>query len=178
PFPYTTLFRSQLRPREMRAAELVVDPRLEAERGNALQHPGDDARVGADLVLRVRIGPHRQEVEQVVEVDLPVPLGVGGEGEIDPRELARDVPLDQPGVLLGRELPDALPALDRLEVDRLERRTRTTLSVRRALRLYLLGGGAVEQERHEAVPPTVFVQRVVGNDPVRDEIVVRAAHLE
>src|SRR3546814_11426287 len=44
--------------------------------------------IGADLVLGVRVGPQAEKVQQVVQVALPVPLGIGVEGQVHPRQLA------------------------------------------------------------------------------------------
>src|SRR5271154_2808643 len=40
----------------------------------------DDIRIGPNLILSVRIGTKPQKVHKIVEVNLPVPLGVSVEG--------------------------------------------------------------------------------------------------
>lgn len=49
---------------------------------------GECLRVNADFVLCMRVGAEVNEVEQVVEVNLPVPLGVEGKWQIDSRKFA------------------------------------------------------------------------------------------
>ena len=44
--------------------------------------------VDADFVLGVFVGAEGQEVQEVVEVGLPIPLGVGVEREVHAGELA------------------------------------------------------------------------------------------
>ena len=48
------------------------------------------AGVRANFLLRVIVHPQLQEVQEVVEIDFPVRLGVRGERQILPRLLARD----------------------------------------------------------------------------------------
>ena len=74
---------------ERHRAHPVVAERLEGHR-----HPGGDGAehrlgIGADLVLGVAVGAQRQEVQEVLEVRLPVPLGVGVEREVHARQLPR-----------------------------------------------------------------------------------------
>src|SRR5207249_4532305 len=121
--------------REVRAAKLVVHPGLEAERRDPLQHTRNDAGEDADLVLRMRVGAHGEEMEQVVEVDLPVPLRVGGKREVDACQLARDVVADQPLVLLGGEPADGFRTRDGIGGELSQRRTAATLPVAGRLRL-------------------------------------------
>ena len=55
--------------------------------------------VDPDLILGVGVGPEFEEMEQVVEVDLPVPLGVVVERQVHPGQLAgQPVPVRVHGV--------------------------------------------------------------------------------
>ncbi len=73
----------------MRAAETILAEGLGRERDPALQSLQHDLGVGADLVLRMRIGAQAQEIEQVEKIRLPVPLSIKAEREVHARELAR-----------------------------------------------------------------------------------------
>jgi len=57
-------------------------------------------RVLADLPLRVRVHPKREETEEVVEVHLPVPLGVERQRQVDAGQLPGEIVLQQG--LVGR----------------------------------------------------------------------------
>jgi hypothetical protein len=65
-------------PREPHRLHAVVEKRLPDEREERLHDVvADRLGIAADLDLGVRVHPQGEEVEQVVEVDLPVGLGVG-----------------------------------------------------------------------------------------------------
>src|SRR5690349_21286746 len=53
------------------------------------EHVQHGVGVDPDLVLRVRVGAQAEEVHEVVEIDLPIPLGVEVEAQVHARELAR-----------------------------------------------------------------------------------------
>ncbi len=75
---------------ERHRAQPVLQKRRVRERhptAHRLQHR---LGVDADLVLRVRIGAQAQEMQEVVQVDLPVPLRVGGERQVDAGQLASE----------------------------------------------------------------------------------------
>ena len=52
---------------------------------------GHHLGVDADFKLRVRVEPEPQKVKKVVQVDLPVHLGVQGQRQVDAGEFAGDV---------------------------------------------------------------------------------------
>ena len=100
--------------RDQRAEHLALDARepdavarVVVEGFPDVRHPlGDDRLanqrgIGANLRLRMRIHSERQKAEQVVQVHLPVGLGIGGERQVLPRLLARDALVD-PGLVGGR----------------------------------------------------------------------------
>jgi hypothetical protein len=70
------------------AADAVVVEGLPSVRDPRLHQVGHHLGVDADLVLGVGVDAQAEEVEEVVEVDLPVPLGVVVEREVHPGELA------------------------------------------------------------------------------------------
>ena len=49
--------------------------------------------IDADFVLRVRVGAQRQEMQQIMQIDFPVPLRVIIERQIHARQLAREARL-------------------------------------------------------------------------------------
>src|SRR5690606_3822049 len=73
----------ELRAREGAAVEYVLLERRVGEGADGLHGRGDGVTVGPDLVLRVPVEAQAQEVEEVVEVDLPVHLGVERERQVD-----------------------------------------------------------------------------------------------
>src|SRR5438876_3357743 len=78
-------------PREGKRVPAVVEERLPHDR-----HPlgydllTNDGGVGANLILRVLVHAKAEEVEEILEVYLPVGLRVRGQREIFPRLLARN----------------------------------------------------------------------------------------
>ena len=66
----------------------MLQERLVRHRHPARHHRAHRIGVDPDLVLRVRVGAQAQEVHQVVQVGLPIPLGIGGERQVDARQLA------------------------------------------------------------------------------------------
>ena len=59
-----------------------------------MRHPGlhrlqHRLGIDADFVLRMRIRPQRQKMQQIVQIRLPVPLGIGVQRQIHPRQFAR-----------------------------------------------------------------------------------------
>ena len=105
----------------------------------------------------MRVRAHGEEVEEVVEIDLPVPLGVRRERQVDTRQLARDVAPDQPLVLLGGETAQRLPARDGIRVGLGQRRPAPPLPVGLGLRLERVRLGGVEQEGQQAVSPAILI---------------------
>ncbi len=103
-----------------------------------------------------------------MEVDLPVPLGIGGQGQVDPGQLPGHVLGHQPLVVGGGALARGLPPLDGLPEQLGVRALRhPPLLVVRALEREVVGIRRVEQERHEGVPAAVLVD--VGR-PVPDPL--------
>ncbi len=107
-------------------------------------------------------------MEEVVEVDLPVPLGIGGEGQVDAGELPGHVLAHQPLVVVGGASAGGLPPLDGLPVElRVGAPGEAALLVVGALEREVVGSGRVEEERHEGVAAAVLVH--VGG-PVPDPL--------
>ena len=120
----------------------------------------------------MRIHPQSKEVEEVVQIDLPVPLRIGGEGEVDPREFAGDIFGQQPAVGIGRFRPQLLPAVDRAAIEVAGGGVHLpALIVQAALIGELLVVRFVEQQRQETVAGAEFVdgRRAVSNPLSRDE---------
>src|SRR5882672_346307 len=66
-------------PRKRNGVTAVVEERL-PDKGHPPGHDllADDVRVGTNLTLRMLVHPKAQEVEEIVEIDFPVRLGIGG----------------------------------------------------------------------------------------------------
>ncbi len=76
--------------RETGAAAAVLPERLGGDRDPALDRSDHRLGVGADLVLRMRVGAQVEEMQEIVEIGLPVPLRIKIEGEVHAGELARE----------------------------------------------------------------------------------------
>src|SRR5262249_33601479 len=101
-----------------RATYVEIDPGLIAEGRRALQHSRHDPAVLLDFPLGMLVDAKIEEVKQIVEIDLPVPLRVRRKRKIDTRKLTRDLISGEPFVR-GLPLPaDRSPPLQRF----LERR--------------------------------------------------------
>jgi hypothetical protein len=86
----------ELAPTHDRAGQVVVDPGLVGERGDALDDTRHDLGEGPDLPLRVRVNPEGQKVQKIVEIDLPVPLGIGRERKVDAGQFPGNVLFEKP----------------------------------------------------------------------------------
>src|SRR5690606_36274291 len=86
--------------------------RLVRERADGLHGRRDGVSVRTDLVLRVPVQTQPQEVEEVVEVALPVHLGVQRKRQVYARQLPGDVVVEQRLVLVVRT---RLPGGEQLE---------------------------------------------------------------
>ena len=107
-------------------------------------------------------------MEQVVEVDLPVPLRVGGQGQINAGDLARDILPQHPTVGVRGPGATHLPSADGLIPEmRIGRNPLAALIVLWALEGEVLGRRCVEEERHQRIAPTVLVD---GRCPVADPL--------
>ncbi len=92
--------RVELHAAHARAAHVVVDPRLVGVGRELLEHARHHAAVLLNFPLRVAVDAQLEEVLQVVQIDLPVPLGIGRERQVDARELPRHLLVGHP--LVGR----------------------------------------------------------------------------
>src|SRR5947207_3874973 len=84
--------RLQLQAREALRLELVVFERLPRHRCDGAHDLRHRLPIYPYLVLRVRIESQLEEVKDVVQIALPVPLGVLRHAEIDARQLAAKIP--------------------------------------------------------------------------------------
>ncbi len=131
---------------------------LEGQWADRTDHGGHDVAVRADLVLGVPVQPQAEEVEEVVEVDLPVHLGVEAERQVDACQLARDAVLEQGlVVLVGAVLVGSQRADHPLGRCRLHRPL-ASLAVARALGAHLDGARQVELVAHHRVASADFVE--------------------
>jgi len=73
----------------MRAAHAVFHEGVVADRAPAPERVDHHVGIDADLVLRVGIGTQRQEMHEIVQVGLPVPLRIEGERQVHARQFAR-----------------------------------------------------------------------------------------
>ena len=93
-----------------------------------------------------------------MEIDLPVPLGIGGERQIDAGQLPGHVGLEHPGVIGRCGLAPGVPPPHRLVPEiPIRRLPLPPLVVLRTLKGKVLGGGCVKEEGHERIPPAVLV---------------------
>ena len=181
----------------MRASHAVLDEGVVADRAPALQRVEHGLGIDADLVLRMGVGAQREEMHQIVEVGLPVPLRIEAERQVHAGEFAREaralgverrpalslvqhleiVLVDQLGVLL-QQAEDPLGFLARQHLV-------AALPVVRALGREMLGPGQVELVVEDRVARGIFVH--IGGamaDPLaRHEdrqlhVVLDLAHLE
>ena len=116
-----------------------------------------------------------------MQIDLPVPLRIRGQGEVDPREFAGDILGEQPLVTMRRFVPQLLPAFDRAAVESRWGGVRlSALVVQTALVGELLVARFVEQQRQETVAGAEFVDRsrAVPDPLSRDEHRHGAVELE
>lgn len=74
----------------MHGVEVVVLEGLGGDGDDGLDQFVHRGGVVADFLLGVGVHAEGEEVEEVVEVDLPVPLGVAGDGEADAGLFAGD----------------------------------------------------------------------------------------
>ena len=70
--------------------EVVIQEGLGRDGDDGLDEGEHGVGVVADLLLGVRVHAQREEVEQVVQVDLPVPLGVDAQRQPDAGQLPGD----------------------------------------------------------------------------------------
>jgi len=83
---------SLIKPRQPEGLHAVIEKGFPAERKElAYDLLADRLGIAANLQLGMRIHPQGKEVEEIVEVDLPVGLGVGRQRQILPR-LSRAIP--------------------------------------------------------------------------------------
>ena len=99
-------------------------------------------------------------MQEVVKVDLPIPLRIGGKRKIDAGELPSDLLLQHPSVPLGGLGTDPLPARHRLLVE-LRRSVLgpPALTVVRTLEREVVQVRLVEEEGHQRITAAVLVYR-------------------
>ncbi len=127
------------------------------------RHGLDDGRhrvaVGADLVLGVPVDPQPEEVKEIVEVDLPVHLGVEAQGEVDAGELPGYLVFEQLLVVVVDELLVLLEHADDLLLQLSGHLVvAATLPVAAALLPHLVAARQVELVAHDAVAAADLVQ--------------------
>jgi hypothetical protein len=181
----------------MRAAHAVFQEGIVADRAPALERIQHGLGIDTDLVLRMSIGAQRQEMHEVVEVRLPVPLRIEAERQVHAGELAREsgalgierlaafalvqhleiVLVDELGVLL-QQVEDLLGFLARQHLV-------AALPVHRALGREMLGLRNVELVVEDRVACGIFVHvgRAMTDPLSRHEnrqlhMVLDLAHLE
>ena len=146
-------------PTEREALALELIERLEGDRGHDPGQLVDRAREQPDLLLRVGVEPEREEVEQVVQVGLPVPLGVVGDREDQPGGLPSDAGLERGGVgqirLLGDPVEVGTESFHHLG----RKRVAAALSVPLGLVADLLRRRHLVLVGHDRVPGAVLVHR-------------------
>ena len=127
----------------------------------------------------MRIGAQFQEVEEVVQVDLPVPLGVDRHRQADARQLAGDLGVEQ---LLVGGVGRPLAGQQQVEHARPDRRVdldlATPLPVVGALEADLRLVGQVHLVGQDRIPGAELVDAVMHDEAVGDEVVVRACYLQ
>ncbi len=106
-------------------------------------------------------------MQEVVEVDLPIPLRVRRDREVDASDLARDVFLQKPAIGVAGFGAEPLPAFHRFLVDLRRGPSLPALLVRSTLERELLRVGPIKEKRHQGVPGGQLVDR---GGPVPDPL--------
>jgi hypothetical protein len=145
----------------------------------------------------MRVHPQRQKVQQVVQIDLPIPLRVVVERQVHPRQLTRQLriagPLRLPVVVLVKQLfvvvvaALGIPREEPQHIGRLLRREHrvTTLPVRAGLLGKLLGLRQIELAIEDRVARRVLVDvgsavanPLAGHEDRQLDVKLKLAHLQ
>ena len=134
----------------MHGLQSIVLKGLRTHRNDRLEQVIHRLRKDLDLQLRMRIKAQRKEVEDVVQIALPIPLGVNAHWKSRTRQFARHALLRQANVILIEKfslLQELHELLSRANIDRLV----AALSVGLGLLTHRINVRAIEAIRNDRV---------------------------